>query len=404
MMTFLTPRDLIAVSHTCRLLNWKVFNFTQPGWYIKQDPVQRHVALSIRSIISSSSRTDDSASFESTIGTSSGTTNRRRAVTKDPTAPRKNAMVDVDDDGNVIDLPGRIVRRLPDSEVEVIANAESSFTASSTARPDRQQTEISDDKSSSERLPTRSRKRRQDFGSRPSSGDSGTDSDSDGSHQSQETDNEFDSSGSDAQSVAEQDSAVDPNSATVIPCLSHPYLSEDALDLQSLLEDEESLRSDIRDLQEFSKLSKTAQLAGEPLYNDLLITLKNNPLTRTTPAHFVFLERIGVWGDVGRADIRFDMGLLRKVRLNGRTTQRVRTGACYGIFADRAFQLECLLAVLANRNKELRWLFNKVARGENLTEEDLARLQSARRLMGVSGVYLIWIEVGKYSYTPRMGC
>lgn len=73
MMTFLTPRDVIAVSQACRLLNalssystiWKVFYFAEPGWCINQEPVQRHVDLSMRSIITSSSRTDISASFES---------------------------------------------------------------------------------------------------------------------------------------------------------------------------------------------------------------------------------------------------------------------------------------------------------------------------------------------------
>lgn len=77
MMTFLTPRDVIAVSQTCRLLNalssystiWKVFYFAQPGWYVNQEPVQRHVDLSMRSIITSSSRTDCSTSFESPMST-----------------------------------------------------------------------------------------------------------------------------------------------------------------------------------------------------------------------------------------------------------------------------------------------------------------------------------------------
>ena len=76
-MTFLTPRDVIAVSQTCRLLNalssystiWKVFYFAQPGWYINQEPVQRHVDLSMRSTITSSSRTDCSTSFESPMST-----------------------------------------------------------------------------------------------------------------------------------------------------------------------------------------------------------------------------------------------------------------------------------------------------------------------------------------------
>lgn len=75
-MTFLTPKDVLSVSETCRLLCalssystiWKVFYFAQPGWYINQEPAQRHIDHSLRSILTTSSaRSDRSGSFDSPI-------------------------------------------------------------------------------------------------------------------------------------------------------------------------------------------------------------------------------------------------------------------------------------------------------------------------------------------------
>lgn len=73
MMTFLTPQDVLSVSQTCRPLCplssystiWKVFYFTNPGWRINQEPVQQHIDISLRSIMTTSSARTEQSSFDS---------------------------------------------------------------------------------------------------------------------------------------------------------------------------------------------------------------------------------------------------------------------------------------------------------------------------------------------------
>lgn len=72
-MTFLTPRDVLSVSQTCRLLCalssystiWKFFYLSTPGWRINQEPIQQHVDISLRSIMTASSARADRSSFDS---------------------------------------------------------------------------------------------------------------------------------------------------------------------------------------------------------------------------------------------------------------------------------------------------------------------------------------------------
>lgn len=105
----------------------------------------------------------------------------------------------------------------------------------------------------------------------------------------------------------------------------HPWVTESAQSLHKVLAEARRKELMVWDLEQYGSLSADAKTRGQAVYNNLLVTLKEHPLERLQIPQFQYLANFGVWGDVSRCSGTFRMSLVRKLKLEGRSTQRVRT-------------------------------------------------------------------------------